>query len=705
MLASVLAAVAGLSLADPQALPASTPVPPPAPAPAPAQAAAPAEVGAQQGVISYPPTFFADVGPSTALEMVQRLPGFSFDRGAAVRGLSGSGGNVLIDGEPPVSKNDSLEEILRRIPVSSVQRIDVIRGGAPGIDMQGRTVIANVIRKSSAGMKGAFVWTMWPIGDGRFFYGPRAEMQLRQGQRLLELSFVLGKGPNDTAGDGDRIRVDGNGNVLIRSNIDFDAQGSRRWLVGAYETPFAGGRLRLNGAYIGGDADSEYYDDILFPAVSREFQYFSEDRSQRELGLRWNRRAGSNQLDVVAFQQWNKTDNYARFDSPTLSRLFLNSKDVSETVGRLNFRRTASPTLNLEAGIEGALNTLDSATSLKINAANVALPAANVRVEEKRGEAFGVAVWRMSPKLAFEFGLRQEASTVTSTGDVVLEKSLSFTKPRFTTTWAPVEDLQVRGRFEREVTQLNFDDFVANNSVTQTGAVVAGNPDLSPMQAWVTELAVERRFLKQGVAILTVRRSVLKDVIDRAPVYLGNLVADAPANIGDGWRNEVQFSLSTPLDRIGLKQATIKGQVSLRETEVTDPTTGQPRPISSVQTFGTPPAISAVRETEWELHYTQDLPRLRSTWGFDIIGPYIDRYYRLSEIETQKSEISILIFGEWKARPDLSLRVELQSLAKDTARVRDVWSGPRNTAPLQYRDFRNLQYDGAIQFRLRKTFG
>ena len=702
MLASVLAAVSGLALTEPQAAPVAEPAAASAPPAAPPAATAPA---AQQGVISYPPSFFADVGPSTALEMIQRLPGFSFDRGAAVRGLSGAGGNVLIDGEPPVSKNDSLEEILRRIPVSSVQRIDVIRGGAAGIDMQGRTVIANVIRKSSAGVKGAFVWTMWPIGDGRFFYGPRGEAQWREGQRLIEVSFVVGKGPNDTAGDGDRIRVDANGNTLIRSNIDFDAQGSRRWLVGAYETPFAGGRLRLNGAYIGGDADSEYYDDIVFPSVTREYQYFSEDRAQREMGLRWNRRAGRNQLDVVAFQQWNKTDSYSRFDSPTLSRLFLNSKDISETVGRLNLRRTVSPALNIEAGVEGALNTLDSATTLRINTAVVPLPAANVQVEETRGEAFGLASWRMSPKLALELGVRQEVSTVTSTGDVELEKSLSFTKPRLTATWSPFDDLQVRGRLEREVTQLNFDDFVANNSVTQTGAVVAGNPDLSPMQAWVAEVAVERRFLKQGVAILTLRRWELTDVIDRAPVYLGNLVADAPANIGDGWRNEIQFSLSTPLDRLGLKQATLKAQVSLRETEVTDPTTGDLRPISSVLSFGAPPPISAVRETEWELHYTQDLPQLKSTWGFDIIGPYIDRYYRLSEIETQKSEISILVFGEWKARPDLSLRVELQSLARDTTRVRDVWSGPRNTAPLQYRDYRNLQYDGAIQFRLRKTFG
>lgn len=165
------------------------------------------------------------------------------------------------------------------------------------------------------------------------------------------------------------------------------------------------------------------------------------------------------------------------------------------------------------------------------------------------------------------------------------------------------------------------------------------------------------------------------------------------------------MSLSTPLDGIGLKQATLKAQASLRQTEVTDPTTGRPRPISALQTFGPPPQISAVRDNEWELHYTQDLPYFRSTWGFDIFSPYIDRYYRLTEIETLKSGVVIQIFGEWKAQHDLSLRVELQSLARDTTRVRDVWSGPRNTAPLQYRDFRDLQYDGAIQFRLRKTFG
>ncbi|OXE37095.1 MAG: hypothetical protein CGW95_03595 [Phenylobacterium zucineum] len=107
--------------------------------------------GAEPGVISYSAAFLAETGPNTALDMVQRLPGFTFDKGVVVRGLEGGGGNVLIDGEPVVSKNDTLDEMLRRIPVGSVLRVDVIRGGAAGIDMRGRTVVANVVRKSQSG--------------------------------------------------------------------------------------------------------------------------------------------------------------------------------------------------------------------------------------------------------------------------------------------------------------------------------------------------------------------------------------------------------------------------------------------------------------------------------------------------------------------------------------------------------------------------
>jgi hypothetical protein len=55
----------------------------------------------QDGVISYPASFFTQYQPANAQEMVERLPGFTFDGGSGVRGYEGSAGNVLIDGARP----------------------------------------------------------------------------------------------------------------------------------------------------------------------------------------------------------------------------------------------------------------------------------------------------------------------------------------------------------------------------------------------------------------------------------------------------------------------------------------------------------------------------------------------------------------------------------------------------------------------------
>src|SRR5688572_12802352 len=59
--------------------------------------AAPINAGA--GVIRYEGSFFTEFQPTTALDMVKRLPGFAFEPGdTTVRGFAGALGNVLIDG-------------------------------------------------------------------------------------------------------------------------------------------------------------------------------------------------------------------------------------------------------------------------------------------------------------------------------------------------------------------------------------------------------------------------------------------------------------------------------------------------------------------------------------------------------------------------------------------------------------------------------
>jgi len=93
-------------------------------------------VAGDQAVLIFTPDFFVDARPNTALDMVNRVPGFSVNDGDGARGFEGAVGNVLINGARPASKNDTGSNVLARTVASQVERIELIRGGAPGIEMQ-----------------------------------------------------------------------------------------------------------------------------------------------------------------------------------------------------------------------------------------------------------------------------------------------------------------------------------------------------------------------------------------------------------------------------------------------------------------------------------------------------------------------------------------------------------------------------------------
>lgn len=666
-----------------------------------------APAASEQGTIAYPPSFFAEAQPTSAFDMVVRLPGFSFDKGASVRGLAGAGGNVLIDGQPPVSKNDALDEILKRIPATAVERIDLIRGGAPGIDMEGRSVLANVVRKQTAGFRAAVTPSTSFIYDGRVLNSLRAEAQWRwPGGRAAELSQVYSPGAFDEMGDGGRTRFNANGTVRLRSKIDADATRRNIWTTGAYETPLAGGRVRFNGAFMMNPYSSELYDRYV--GGGREYEYNTFDRDQIEVGGRYSRPLTARlSLEAVALQQSNKTISAVHFEAPALTRDFRLKREGDESVGRLTLKLRHSNRLSFEASAEGALNRLESQTRLIVNGLAVVVPAANVQIEETRGEATLRGTWRPSDALTVEAGLRQEISRTTSRGDVTTDNPLRFTKPRLAVTWIARPATQVRLRLEREVGQLNFEDFVATSSVASTGTLSAGNPDLTPQRAWVAEAAFERRFWTSGAVVLTVRHSQLSDVVDRVPVFsaAGVILADSPGNIGNGVRDEIQLSLNLPLDRLGVRAAQFRGQVARRWSEVTDPVTGRKREISTLRSSGPRDGVQLGPVT-WDAHYTQELPALKSVWGIDVVGAFRDSAYRLAEIETKKISTQVSVFGEYRPRANLSFRAEAQLInQRDAKRIREVYMGPRSLGVLDYTDVRNLEWGGSLFLSMRRSFG
>jgi len=654
---------------------------------------------AQAAVTSYPPAFFAAQNPGNARDMLERIPGFTLDSGSSVRGFEGAAGNALIDGQRPSSKSDAIDQILQRIPAGKVERIDIIRGGAPGIDMQGKTVIANVILKKGGGAHALIALSNYTLTNGRDFAGLRAEASGAFGDRTWELAARAGAGPDDGVSRGGRgVVLFANGAAPQISRLDsvgYDVNGS---LSGAGETPLAGGRLRLNGRYYKEKYNNPETDTILSPTPEVQVFGFAQRTTDTEVGGRYSRDFGpATKLELVALHTTRRRDNDSLSLVSGSASDFLNHIESSETIVRGVIKRSLGVTFSVEAGAEDADNKLDSRTRYTIDGVNQALPAANVRVEEKRSEVFGKASWRPSPKWTVDAALRYESSDISSAGDVVLAKSLAFAKPRLAVAWTPVPATQLRLRYEREVGQLDFNDFVASSNLTNSLGVTAGNPDLNPEQDWVTEAAVEQQLWKGASVLLTAQHYEITDVVDRGPVFATDgTVFDRPTNIGAGKRDVLTLDYTLPFDALGWKGALLKGEFIRRWTEVTDPTTGLKR------------AISYARPREWSVNFSQDLPAHHANLGVDVFGGFSRTSYVFNLVETFKLRTYVRPYAEWKPRPDLSFRMELPLVTAPRTRLRDtfqVFPGPRNLGGQPDIADRVFPFPRGIYLRIRKDFG
>jgi hypothetical protein len=645
---------------------------------------------ASQGVIAYPASYFATMGVNTAYDMVLHIPGFTFDNGSAVRGFAGAAGNVLVDGLRPASKTDDLQTLLQRIPAAQVERIDLIRGGAPGIDMQGKTVVANIIRRKAAGFAG--VATLWRYEPEDLAFDPGAQLEgtWRTGDRTFEAAVHAEQGHDGSQGGGPHQVFAPNGQLVDSSPTYAIAP---NWLYRgntAYEGPLLGGRLRMTLML----EDQPYHKYVRddFAIAGREVERDRIDQTDAELGLHYNRDLTRKvSLEVLGLQHLGDYSSTLLFQTPADDQVFHLGDALGETIARGILHWGPIGVLDVDAGGEFAFNWLTTRTRFADNGAPIAVPAGDVHVEEKRGEAFTTATWRATKTLTVEAGIRVEDSTISSTGDVALTKTLVYPKPRVLLTFTPDAADQVRVRVERDVGQLDFNAFIATAALNGVG-VVAGNPNLLPQQDWVFEAAWDRHVWKDGVVSLTARRLVLTDVVDRAPVFSPSGVFDEPANIGCGSENDLVASFNLPLKRLGIAGGTFWGSGTWRSSQVTDPTTGQKRPISGQH------ALDA------QLNFSNAVPRLKLTWGAIAYIGTLERYFRFDEIDSTRAPTYYAAYVDWRPRPDLSIHTGLYPEVQLTNVTRQVYAGPRSTSPLDFTDFREHRFGVLSDVHIRKTF-
>jgi hypothetical protein len=653
---------------------------------------APAAGAAQQGVLVFEPAFFADARPDTALDMIARLPGFAFESGdSGTRGLAGTAGNVLIDGARPSTKSDSLDQILRRISAAGVARVELIRGGAPGIDMQGRSVVANVVLIRTVTTERVIETNTYVYPDGHLGPVLSARYSRREGDDQIEGSISGFSDRTDGTGDGVRRRYDAAGNLIQDADLVLWDRIRNLRATGAVQRRIGGGLLRVNGLL--GWFGNENAQDLLIRSGAGVDSFNDEqaDNVNSELGVNWTRDLGTRSgLELTGLQRYSAEEYTGVSESSGDSSTFTADATSGESIGRAILRFRPNDRWSFETGGEVAYNFLDSATAYEENGVPIPLPSSSVKVEELRGEVFGQATWRPAPTLTVEGGLRVEVSEISQSGDSDLTKSFVYPKPRIQATWTPWTGHQFRVRAEREVGQLDFGDFIASADI-DIGQVEGGNPDLEPEKATVIEALYERRFWGEGVFDVTVSHAEIEDVVDVIPLAGG---FDGVGNIGDGTADFFQLRLTLPTDRLGIPNGRFKTRGSWSSTSVLDPVTGEERRFQGNQAFGC------------GVSFNQDLMGGRWSWGFDH-GCNVDkgRAFRVREVRAFYAEPEVSAFAQWKPQPDLTVRVDLGN-ASNRARGydRDIYTGPRDTAPLAFREVRRTRMSPWLFVQIRKTF-
>ena len=565
---------------------------------------------ADSNITPYAPAWFAEFRPVTALDMIGRIPGFQFDGGASARGFAGTAGNVLIDGERPPTRSDALSTVLSRIPASQVLRIDIVRAGAGGLDMQGKAVVANVVRRPDAGLTGAVSANTSLSDSERLSSGFSIQAQSQQGGRSLDGSLQVNRGESESGGN--RVRIAPDGQVLLRARTRSDNSYQSAQATIVYEGPLAGGRLRAN-ALFGYNAGSYEGLDTLIVPTGVERSLGDNDTVKGEAGLRWTRSLPLGMtLEMVGFQQLVRSQGDSTYDTPLFTSDSLSETTSGESIASGAVKFAPVGDWSFEAGSEVALNWVESQSAFGFNASPVLLPGDDTRVEELRSETFVTGVWAARSNLSLETTLRYEVSRITATGSAgEAETRLSFLKPRLNVAWTPAPGHQANFKIERNADQLSFGAFTASASFN-TGIFGRGNPDLRPAQVWLAQARYERVYDRQGSFVAELIHERFDDVLGQVivletpPGAPGPVAFNITRNVGYATRNTLKLTNRQPLDRYGLAGGILSSSLQWRRSQTEDPVTFVERRLSGEQPFG------------WSLGLSQNLVAQRISWNVNV---------------------------------------------------------------------------------------
>jgi len=592
---------------------------------------------------TYEAAFFERFRPQSALDIVLQVPGFTFDKGKQVRGFSGAAGNVLINGVRPSSKGGGIEDALKRIPASQVQRVEVNRGVTSGSgETAGQAVTVNIVRQTSSKSGRWSVGLRYPVGGQ---LSPEFEAVTTWPLGSWDGSFKLNGFYDQAPRDALIERSDEVGDLLFTQQEERPSSLTDLFLSTDLGRNFGDKKLQLNSRF--GFSRLKASSDRVkrAPGSADLVEAFSADRDSRywegEFGVDWTQPLASGYkwrvISVVTGQHWwvvapTIIDD---LENNTVSGSdYRYERDKFEGILRTTFSDTKG-SFRPEFGGEVAYNLADFDISLVryqgTDSQVVNLPASDVLVKELRGEAFVNANWQATKKLAIETGIAVEVSRITVSGDAGSGQTLYYLKPKAALVYQFYKNLQTRFAFDRTVGQLDFSDFAASANF-ESDREFGGNPALKPHRSSKLSAGGNWTFGEGGALNLELfyewRNGILEQILLPSGAY-------GIGNAGDATLRGMEVSLTAPLT-FAIERAQLIAKSAIIKSRFFDPITGEHRRLN----YEDKPTL--------ELQFRHDPKRVPLSWG----GSFkIDH----DNIAFYPNEVSILKYrSRWDAFIEMS---------------------------------------------------
>jgi len=663
---------------------------------------------AQSRTTSYDAGFFAQYAPRTALDIVQRLPGFTLDLGSAangqdIRGFAGVAGNVVVNGQRPSTKSETLDAYLTRIPASRVKRVEVGPGDLFGADYTSKSQVANLILSEGGGISGNatvtaerhFTGVVTPTANGSLSFnkGP-STFNIAGDTAYVDLTE---KGPDHVfdVPSGELIEF----RKKINETRNYSPSISASWSLDKGATNSANLNLRYHF-----DRFHLRQTNQVFPtAGSPRLDKLEEDYPTHiyELGGDVTRPLAGGALKLVGLATRQKRHTLDESDVGNVDHSQvvggfqqLSDSQRNETLGRLTWSRSSLLGIQFEAGGETAWNTLDDSLDLFVfdgsgGKTRIDLPIDHAKVTELRGEFWINGGRPISKTLRLDLGLNYEMSHLKVSGDATADRKLKFFKPSATLDWQPGGGWHTQFILRRTVAQLDFFDFISAADLA-SNQINGGNADLQPQRAWEGRFSIEHPLFGAGKARLELGYNLISMLQDRILTPDG---FDAPGNIGTGRQVYADLTLDAPLDRFW-KGLRVKLHGNIQRTRVDDPISGQPRDFSGF-----------FPRWQWDVDVRRDIGKF--AYGFTINDNRRTTLFRTDVLDTRRNVgfPYTYAFVEYRPAGNRSLKLYFDDIS-NTAATRDLLIfDPNRTGPASVLDHRHRNSHVRVGLTFKQSFG